>query len=221
MRLGVPHVLAAFVGLALIAASQVFASAPAEAQAAVRPGGGVKVGTGGGTTPDVTPRLPGGPLFGLDGTGTPPTGPDAGGQPQNQGPHDPDLLVVVFRRGTPDGTATDFAGAFQLTIEKQYELAGLKLRVFLMRIPAGADFQNMLNRTGADGRPLWVQPDFRFQSLQSSTQGAASQGLTGSGTSKQYALQRIHANEIPQAARGQGVTVALIDSGVERMHESL
>src|SRR5690242_10287674 len=127
MRLGFAHLLAAAVGLALIAASQVMASASAEAQAAVplRPGG-VKVGTGtgGGATPDLTLRLPSGPLFGLDGNGTPPTIPGAGGQPQNQGPHDPDLLVVVFRRGTTDGTTTDFAGAFKLTIEKQFELAG-------------------------------------------------------------------------------------------------
>ena len=223
MRLAFTQVPAAIVGLALIAACQFFASAPADAQAAGRPvGGGVRVGSGGGTTPDLTPRLPSGPLFGLDGNGNPPTIPGAGGQPQNQAPHDPDLLVVVFRRGTPDGTTTDFAGSFRLTIEKHYELAGLKLRVFLMRIPAGADFQDMLNRTSGDGRPLWVQPDFQFQSLQStsSTQGAG--GTTSmTGASTQYALQRIHADEIPRAARGQGVLVALIDSGVESQHESL
>src|SRR5882724_4948946 len=118
MRTRLPHVLAAILSLALI-----FSSASAEAQAAAGRGGGVKVGTGGGI-PDVSPRLPGGPLFGLDGEGTPPTIPGAGGPPpdQGEGPHDPDLLVVVFRRGTPDGTTADFAGAFKLTIEKQYEL---------------------------------------------------------------------------------------------------
>jgi len=125
--------------------------------------------------------------------------------------------VVVFRPGTPDGTTTDFAGAFNLTIEKQFDLAGLKLRVFLMRIPAGANVVDMQSRATADGRALWVQLDSRFVGAQST------QGTTGNpaGGSKQYALQRIHAEEIPHAARGQGVAVALIDSGVQRDHESL
>src|SRR5256885_1247752 len=172
MRHAVPRLLAAILGLALIAAS-----ASAGAQAALAPrGGGVK-GGGSPGAPDGTPRLPTGPLFGLDG---PPTVPGAGGQPQNQGPHDPDLLVIVFRPGTPDGTTTDFAGAFKLTIEKQFELSGLRLRVFLMRIPAGSSFADVQTRATADRRPLWVQPDFRYQSLQS-TQGAA-QGTTGATT---------------------------------------
>jgi hypothetical protein len=211
--------LAVIACLAVICAGLMLTSTEAKAQAgALAPGRGVKVGVGGGAGPGVPPRLPGSPLFGLDGEGGAPTVPGAGGQPQAQGPHDPDLLVVVFRPGTPDGTTTDFAGAFKLTVEKQFDLAGLKLRVFLMRIPAGANLQDLQNRATADGRALWVQPDFRFQSLQS-TQGTTG-GAPAAG-SKQYALQRIHADEIPRAARGQGVTVALIDSGVQRDHESL
>lgn len=213
------HLLAASVSLAMIFGGLLLTSTEAEAQAgALVPAGPAKVGVGGGAVPGVAPKLPGGPLFGLDGNGGVPTVPGAGGQPQAQAPHDPDLLVVVFRPGTPDGTTADFASAFKLTVEKQFDLAGLKLRVFLMRIPAGANSQDLQNRATADGRALWVQPDFRFQSLQ------GTQGTTGEappGGSKQYALQRIHADEIPQAARGQGVTVALIDSGVQRDHESL
>jgi hypothetical protein len=180
-------------------------------------GGGVGVGTGSGGTVPGTTRLPTAPL-GI-GDGNPPTIPNAGGLPQAEGPHDPRLLVVVFRRGTPDGTTSDFAGAFELTIEKQYELAGLRLRVFLMRIPEDADLDDVLRRAAADQRPLWVQPDFAYRSLQSTTASATGGG--SAGAAKQYALQKIHAEALPPAARGQDVTVALIDSGVQRDHESL
>jgi hypothetical protein len=222
MRRAMRGLLALALGVALA-----FASVGAEAQARVvgvgagggggAGAGGGKVGTGGGDTT----HLPTGPLFGLG--ANPPAVPGAGGPPQNEGPHDPDLLVVVFRAGTPDGTTTDFAGAFNFTIEKQYVLAGLRLRVFLMRIPPGGDLDDLRRRAAADQRPLWVQPDFRFQSLQSAQQGT--QGVAassaGGGTSKQYALHRIRADDLPPSARGQGVTIALIDSGVARSHESL
>ncbi|HVZ01940.1 MAG TPA: S8 family serine peptidase [Dongiaceae bacterium] len=208
VRPGLRRLFAAILGLALI-----YAGASAEAQVVGR-GVGVKGGSSDGTTP----RLPSGPLFGLGGDGSPPAVPGAGGPPnqgpQDQGPHDPDLLIVVFRPGTPDGTPNDFAGTFGLTVEKQYELAGLRLRVFLMRIPAGADLDDVLIRAAADPRQLWVQRDFRYQGLQSTE-------ATIGSPSRQYALHQIHAESMPAAARGQGVTVALIDSGVQRSHESL
>jgi hypothetical protein len=180
------------------------------AQAQVRPGGGGGgAGGGGGGT---TTRIPGVTLIpGAigDDLGTP--GGSPGGQPQNDGPHAPDLICVVFKPGTPDATGDDFARSFGLSIEKHYDLAGLRLRVYLMRLPLGADFAETLQRAGGDGRALWVQPDFAYQSLDGSP-----------GTlNKQYALTRIRAVDLPQAARGQGVTVALIDSGVARDHEAL
>jgi subtilisin family serine protease len=159
-------------------------------------------------TPGMAPRLPSTPVIGdeVPGLGGPPGGPS-----NDNAPHAPDLLVAVFRPGTPDATSSAFAESLNLTIERQYELSGLRLRVFLMRIPAGGNVDAILPRATADGRALWVQPDFGYQSLDDSS-GAVS---------KQYALTRIRAESLPQAARGQGVTVALIDSGVARTHESL
>lgn len=165
---------------------------------------------GGGDTPTVT-RLPTTPLIGdeLPGGGTP--GVPPGGQPNIDAPHSADFLVAVFRPGTPDETPNAFADSLNLTIERTYSMAGLGLRVFLMRIPAGGDVDAILRQAAGDRRPLWVQPDFVHQTLDDSN-GAASQ---------QYALAKIRADSLPQAARGQGVSVALIDSGVASGHESL
>jgi len=178
-------------------------------------GGGVGGGAGAGAvgssasgTPGM-PRLPGEPVF--DTFGGAPGGNDNGGLPAVQGPHAPDLICVVFRPGTPDSTGNDFASGLKLRIERQYDLSGLRLRVYLMRIPDGADYNDTLRRANGDGRALWVQPDYSFISLD---------GTTAQPT-RQYALAKIRALDLPQAARGQGVTVALIDSGVEPTHESL
>lgn len=206
--------LALALGLVL-AASAIF---PAAAQ--VRPTNPPGGGGGGGSGPSTTPRLPPGTLLpGLgDGSGPLAGGGGGGGQPQGQGPSDPNLICVVFRAGTPDATSGDFADAFHLRIEKQFELSGLKLRVFLMRIPDGSNVADVLKEAGVDKRPLWMQRDLVFRSMQE-TQSAGS--AAGSASSKQYALQRIRADGLPRAVRGQNVTVALIDSGVATRHESL
>lgn len=160
-------------------------------------------------TPGLAPRLPSTPLIGDEPPGGPLGGPPGG--ENNNAPHAPDLLIAVFRPGTPDATSAAFAESLNLNIERNYELSGLRLRVFLMRIPADGDVDAILREAASDRRPLWVQPDFNYQSL----------GDENGAASKQYALNKIRAEALPKAARGQGVTVAMIDSGVARTHESL
>jgi subtilisin family serine protease len=165
---------------------------------------------GGGDTPTIT-RLPTTPLIGdevpgLGGPGVPP-----GGQPNADAPHSQEFLVAVFRPGTPDETPNAFADSLNLTIERTYTMAGLGLRVFLMRIPPGSDAEALRQQAAGDRRPLWVQLDLTHQTLDGSN----------AGSSRQYALAKIRADSLPQAARGEGVTVALIDSGVAAGHESL
>ncbi len=191
-------------GLLIAVAMLCLTASLAQAQP-VRGGGGG--GGGGGSTPGTT-RLPTGPIIGDElpggGFGQPP-----GGQASNDAPHAPDLLIAVFRPDTPEATSNAFAESLNLTIERRYQLSGLGLRVLLLRIPAGGDVDAILRQAATDRRPVWVQPDFAYESL----------GDAGAG--KQYALNKIGAESLPQAARGQGITVALIDSGVAAGHESL
>jgi subtilisin family serine protease len=163
----------------------------------------------GGSTPGTAPRLPTTPLIGDELPGGMPNGSPDG--PGADAPHAPDLLVAVFKPGTPDETPADFAESLNLRIERSYEMAGLRLRVFLMRIPAGGNVDAILRQATGDPRALWVQYDFSHQTL----------GDNNGSLSKQYALNRIRAESVPQAARGQGITIALIDSGVATSHESL
>src|SRR3569623_1437805 len=73
-------------------------------------------------TPGMAPRLPTAPVIGdvIPGLpGTPPGGQNATGE------HEPDLLVAVFRPGTPDETPNALAESLNLRIERSYELSGL------------------------------------------------------------------------------------------------
>ncbi len=187
-------------GLLLIAAAALLLSAGI-AEAQPRAGGG---------DAGMAPRLPTTPLIGDELPGLPGGG-GAGGQPNGNAPHAPDLLIAVFRPDTPDDTPKAFAESLDLEIERNYEMSGLGLRVFLLRIPAGGNADTILQQANNDRRALWVQFDFAHRTMDGANAGA----------SKQYALAKIRADSLPQAARGQGVSVALIDSGVALEHESL
>ena len=131
----------------------------------------------------------------------------------------PDQICVVFQPGQPAGTDKKFADDFKLEQLGAYQLRGLNLQVVLFRVKNPAELEATLQRAGADGRQLWVQRNYRIHTLQD-TAGQTSAGVTGN-VSKQYALERIHASALPPTADGRGVTLALIDSGVDRQHETL
>src|SRR5689334_7257755 len=99
----------------------------------------------------MAPRLPTTPLIGDEVPGLPGTPP--GGQNGND-ERAPDLLVAVFRPGTPDETPNAFADSLNLRIERSYKMSGLGLRVFLLRLPNGGNADQILRQAANDRRPL-------------------------------------------------------------------
>src|SRR4051794_24136207 len=86
-------------GLLLMAAVAFWFMAGVAVAQPVRGGGGG--GGGGGATPGTAPRLPSLPIIGDELPGGGPPGPKA----TEDAPHAPDLLIAVFRPGTPDATS--------------------------------------------------------------------------------------------------------------------
>jgi subtilisin family serine protease len=122
----------------------------------------------------------------------------------------PNELCVIFAPSTDDGVPQRFAGDFDLEPTRDFIMSGLGLRVHLMRIADGADIDKVFERASADERPLWVQKNSVFYSS------------VGDAGGQQYALQQIHADAAAAAASGgAGVTIGLVDSGVDVNHESL
>jgi subtilisin family serine protease len=126
-----------------------------------------------------------------------------------QGDAVPNELCVIFPPAVDADTPARFAADLDLELTRDFTMTGLGLRVFLMRIAEGAEIDKVFDEAAADQRPLWVQKNFIYRT----SVGEASQ---------QYALQQIHADAASiQASGGAGVTIGLVDSGVDIGHESL
>ncbi|MBI2256448.1 MAG: S8 family serine peptidase [Proteobacteria bacterium] len=122
----------------------------------------------------------------------------------------PNELCVIFAPSTDEGIPQRFAGDFDLKPTRNFVMTGLGLRVHLMQIADGADIDKVFERASADERPLWIQKNFVYHSS------------VGDAGGQQYALQQIHADAAAAAAAGgAGVTIGLVDSGVDLSHESL
>lgn len=122
----------------------------------------------------------------------------------------PNELCVVFAPTTDAAAAKGFADDFDLKAERNFTMSGLGLRIYLMQIAEGADLEKVFERASADARPLWVQKNYVYESSAGDTNG------------QQYALAQIHADAAATKANdGAGVTIGLVDSGVDLAHESL
>jgi subtilisin family serine protease len=122
----------------------------------------------------------------------------------------PNELCVVFAPSADAATPQGFAGDFDLEPVRDFTMSGLGLRVHLMRIADGADIEDVFTRASADQRPLWVQKNFIHRTS------------AGDTAEQQYALRQINADAAAaKTGGGSGVTIGLVDSGVDLSHESL
>ncbi|TDQ81009.1 subtilase family protein [Dongia mobilis] len=154
-----------------------------------------------------TPSIP--DLFdAADGAGS-----DGEATPGNRPPAVPNELCVIFPPNAASEAAQTFADDIDLEIVRDFTMQGLGLRVYLMRLGDGAEPDQVFEAAAADQRPVWVQPNFIYRTTQDPA------GATGD---QQYALRQMRADiAAPQAGGGEGIRIALIDSGVDTAHESL
>ncbi|MBK8158316.1 MAG: S8 family serine peptidase [Rhodospirillaceae bacterium] len=120
----------------------------------------------------------------------------------------PNELCVIFPPSVDPGAPARFAAELDLEVARDFTMSGLGLRVYLMRIAEGAELDKVYDAASADQRPLWVQKNFIYR--------------TSVGDGQQYALAQIHAETATaKASGGAGITIGLVDSGVDVTHESL
>lgn len=172
--------------------------------------------TGGPATPTNTPtfNLPGqGPDAAVPDILNAPGADDADSDRKkkaDRGEAVPNELCVIFPPSVDPAAPGRFASDLDLEMARDFTMTGLGLRVFLMRIAEGADLDKVFDAAAADQRPLWVQKNFIYRTSAGDTSG------------QQYALQQIHAEAAEaKASGGAGVTIGLVDSGVDVTHESL
>ena len=127
--------------------------------------------------------------------------------------HDPEKLVVIFR---PDETgpqavmrAVAARTTFALDLINLRQRAPDDLVVALFRIPAGGDLSaHSCCSAMAEPGVVGAQPQYLYR-------GQASTAAPADMTSLQYAPRKLHALSARAAGDGKGVTIGLIDTGID------
>ncbi|MEM7500347.1 MAG: S8 family serine peptidase [Pseudomonadota bacterium] len=125
-------------------------------------------------------------------------------------------LIVTIALAEPDqvaGTAAALEEEHAVTMVAEWPLRSINVHCFVLRIEPGATAEAVAEALAADPRVRTVQPMQRFSTLSAS----ASQDLSA----MQDALAILRVRAAHTAATGQGVRIAVIDTGIDRNHPDL
>lgn len=138
-------------------------------------------------------------------------------QRQDSKPHElfvPDRVLAVIPFDSPagvDAAAKKLGAGFGMNVVEIRPLASLNAALVTYSLPPGSDVQAKVNAIKKD--VLLAQPDFLYR-----TAGTAP---TDSLAQLQYGRKLIHADQVVAPITGQGVRVAIIDTGIDAAHPAL
>ncbi len=126
----------------------------------------------------------------------------------------PNEVLVTVQGAQPDAVAGQLAQAFNLTIEESQGFALLEdRRVYRFSIPDNRPVETVVAALAGAQGVAQSSPNFLFY-----LQGDAG----GGGTLElQYALPKLRVPDTQELVSGRGVTVAVINSGVDTSHPAL
>ena len=126
------------------------------------------------------------------------------------GPYDADTVLVQLALGAGAELVDEIALAHDLEVAGRLPLPLMAVQFVRYRLPAGRSVHEAVAELTFYPGVIAAQPNYRY-------------GLTGttSATSIQYAPSKIHVDEAHQIAKGRGVLVAVIDSGIDTEHPEL
>jgi subtilisin family serine protease len=118
-------------------------------------------------------------------------------------------VVVEFQRNAPPAAAGEIAREYGLVALSAQPVSLLDTTLHRFRIRNGRPVEAVVRSLGGDARVASAQPNFIFRS-----QAEAASAMAG----LQYARAKLRLPEAHEMATGIGVTVAVIDSGVDAAH---
>lgn len=163
-------------------------------------------------------------LASIVGCGRGPTAPGAvgtgrlAGAPDRADADEPSASAVVVQMRTGvDGS--EIASAFGSVLLGEIP----EVRLGLLQVPAGSGAASFARRLQGDARLVFAEPDFLLQTAEGRQSAMAFCEAVRSWTdvADQSALERVGAREARAHASGQGVLVAVLDTGVDLDHPAL
>jgi subtilisin family serine protease len=128
--------------------------------------------------------------------------------------------------------AEDLARQHDLTLVEGWPMAILGIDCYVMRYPDSTDADHLISQLSRDPQVEWAQPVARFKGMaQAAGASPATVGKAAlladaeSGGDPLYSVQPAarywHLAELHRYTRGRGVTVAVVDSGIDASHPDL
>jgi subtilisin family serine protease len=125
----------------------------------------------------------------------------------------PDEIIFEVRNTVPQSTVDDIARQNRLTRISSLRLELIGSTVFRYRITDGRQVPDVVRALEQDLRIASAQPNFLYRLADDPARNSLS------GT--QYAVVKMHLPEAHRLSTGQGVVVAIIDSGIDSAHPEL
>ncbi len=125
----------------------------------------------------------------------------------------PDEVLILLRPGQGQGAADAIARDYAMGLAETIPLAILGTEAYRLLIVQTRPLGPLVDLLNLDPRIQIAQPNYRYRTMQAAP--AASAPL------RQYALERLQAEQANRIARGQGVRVAVIDTRIDASHPAL
>lgn len=119
-------------------------------------------------------------------------------------------IVVTFAPETAANAARDIADVFGLSLEARFALVTIDRRLARYRITDGRSLDALLEILRIDPRVEAAQRNLRYRPAQSAEPAG--------GSAPQYAADSLRLIEAHRLATGAGVTVAIVDGGLDARH---
>ncbi len=114
-------------------------------------------------------------------------------------------------QGARRHVAAQLAQEYGLTLVSDWAMPDLGVDCFVMRAADASQVADIVQRMSKDQRAQWVQPMHVYRAL----------GRTDSLQPLQPSVKLWHLDELHKVATGRGVSVAILDSGVDTQHPDL